>query len=247
MAATKLWVQSISYGAILLSKFNIANRALFTQQTSLTQVTWIRIEQRILTMSGMFALLCQVKDTILPVEQRHTNETARLQIEYSWIEASKSEQTPPESSQGGRVFAAYLDPWGWSLYFLPTWTNHTGESFRKYSGCTAPLQGCMGCLLSKRAIRYNLHVKYLPRSHMYIADMLSRAYLQTDHTLDGNIPEFQIFQPKKSCFTRLLTSSKLMTCAYLMVTISKSSNAHPSLITPRALAKPKMPSDQRKV
>ena len=27
--------------------------------------------------------------------------------------------------------------------------------------------------------------------------MLSRAYLQTDHTLGGNVPEFQIFQLKE--------------------------------------------------
>ena len=29
---------------------------------------------------------------------------------------------------------------------------------------------------------------------MYIADMLSRAYLQADHSQRGNIPEYQIFQ-----------------------------------------------------
>ena len=29
---------------------------------------------------------------------------------------------------------------------------------------------------------------------MYIADMLSRTYLQDDHSQHGNIPEYQIFQ-----------------------------------------------------
>ena len=44
-----------------------------------------------------------------------------------------------------------------------------------------------------RLQKYNLHVKYLPGSQMYIADMLSRAYLQADHSQHGNIPEYQIF------------------------------------------------------
>ena len=45
-----------------------------------------------------------------------------------------------------------------------------------------------------RLQKYNLYVKYLPGSQMYIADMLSRAYLQADHSQHGNIPEYQIFQ-----------------------------------------------------
>ena len=45
-----------------------------------------------------------------------------------------------------------------------------------------------------RLQKYNVHVKYLPGSQMYIADMLSRAYLQVDHTQHENIPEYQIFQ-----------------------------------------------------
>ena len=48
-----------------------------------------------------------------------------------------------------------------------------------------------------RLQKYNLHVKYLPGSQMYIADMLSRAYLQVDHTQHENIPEYQIFQLKQ--------------------------------------------------
>ena len=48
-----------------------------------------------------------------------------------------------------------------------------------------------------RLQKYNLHVKYLPGSQMYIADMLSRAYLQVDHTQHKNIPEYQIFQLKQ--------------------------------------------------
>ncbi|PFX34821.1 Uncharacterized protein K02A2.6 [Stylophora pistillata] len=45
-----------------------------------------------------------------------------------------------------------------------------------------------------RLQKYNLHIKYLPGSQMYIADMLSRAYLQADHSQHENIPEYQIFQ-----------------------------------------------------
>ncbi|XP_022785990.1 uncharacterized protein K02A2.6-like [Stylophora pistillata] len=45
-----------------------------------------------------------------------------------------------------------------------------------------------------RLQKYNLHVKYLPGSQMYIADMLSRAYLPADHSQHENIPEYQIFQ-----------------------------------------------------
>lgn len=39
--------------------------------------------------------------------------------------------------------------------------------------------------------KYNLHVKYLSGSQMYIADMLSRAYLQVDHSQHRSIPEYQ--------------------------------------------------------
>ncbi|XP_068739046.1 uncharacterized protein [Montipora capricornis] len=42
--------------------------------------------------------------------------------------------------------------------------------------------------------KYNLHVKYLPGPQMYIADMLSRAYHQADHSQCESIPEYQIFQ-----------------------------------------------------
>ena len=45
-----------------------------------------------------------------------------------------------------------------------------------------------------RLQKFNLHVKYLPGSQMYIADMLSRAYLRVDHSKDENVPEYQIFQ-----------------------------------------------------
>ena len=45
-----------------------------------------------------------------------------------------------------------------------------------------------------RLQKYNLHVKYLPGPQMYIADMLSRAYLQADHNQHETIPEYQIFQ-----------------------------------------------------
>ena len=45
-----------------------------------------------------------------------------------------------------------------------------------------------------RLQKFNLHVRYLPGSQMYIADMLSRAYLRVDHSKDENIPEYQIFQ-----------------------------------------------------
>ena len=45
-----------------------------------------------------------------------------------------------------------------------------------------------------RLQKFNLHVKYLPASQMYIADMLSRAYLRVDHSKDENVPEYQIFQ-----------------------------------------------------
>ncbi|PFX31704.1 Retrovirus-related Pol polyprotein [Stylophora pistillata] len=45
-----------------------------------------------------------------------------------------------------------------------------------------------------RLQKYNLHVKYLPGSQMFIADMLSRTYLQADHSQHENIPEYQIFQ-----------------------------------------------------
>ena len=45
-----------------------------------------------------------------------------------------------------------------------------------------------------RLQKYNLHVKYLPGSQMYIADMLSRAYLQADHSQHESIQEYQIFQ-----------------------------------------------------
>ena len=45
-----------------------------------------------------------------------------------------------------------------------------------------------------RLQKYNLHVKYLPGSQMYIADMLSRAYLKTDNSQHESILEYQIFQ-----------------------------------------------------
>ena len=40
----------------------------------------------------------------------------------------------------------------------------------------------------------HLHVKYLPGSQMYIADMLSRAYLKADNSQHESISEHQIFQ-----------------------------------------------------
>ena len=40
----------------------------------------------------------------------------------------------------------------------------------------------------------HLHVKYLPGSQMYIADMLSRAYLKADNSQHESIPGYQIFQ-----------------------------------------------------
>ena len=43
-----------------------------------------------------------------------------------------------------------------------------------------------------RLQRYNLNVAYLPGSQMYIADMLSRAYLQADRTQCKRTPEYQI-------------------------------------------------------
>ena len=79
-----------------------------------------------------------------------------------------------------------------------------------------------------RLQKYNLHVKYLPGSQMHIADMLNRAYLQADHSQHGNIPEYQIFQFSQKhycCFKRLLTSIKLIICAYQKGLISKS-NSH---------------------
>ena len=45
-----------------------------------------------------------------------------------------------------------------------------------------------------RLQKYNLHVKYLAGSQMYIADMLSRAYLKADNSQHESIPEYQIFQ-----------------------------------------------------
>ena len=45
-----------------------------------------------------------------------------------------------------------------------------------------------------RLQKYNLHVKYLPGSRMYTADMLSRAFLRVDHSKHENVPEYQIFQ-----------------------------------------------------
>ena len=45
-----------------------------------------------------------------------------------------------------------------------------------------------------RLQRYNLHVKYLPGPQMFIADMLSRAYLQADHAQCKDTSEYQIFQ-----------------------------------------------------
>ena len=48
-----------------------------------------------------------------------------------------------------------------------------------------------------RLQRYNLNVTYLPGSQMYIADMLSRAYLQVDRTQCKRTPEYQIFQFKQ--------------------------------------------------
>jgi len=48
-----------------------------------------------------------------------------------------------------------------------------------------------------RLQRHNLNVTYLPGFQMYIADMLSRAYLQVDHTQSKIIPEYQIFHLKQ--------------------------------------------------
>ena len=48
-----------------------------------------------------------------------------------------------------------------------------------------------------RLQRYNLNVTYLPCSQMYIADMLSRGYLQVDRTQCKRTPEYQIFQLKQ--------------------------------------------------
>ena len=48
-----------------------------------------------------------------------------------------------------------------------------------------------------RLQRYNLNVTYLPGSQMYIADMLSRAYLQVDRTQCKRTPEKQMFQLKQ--------------------------------------------------
>lgn len=45
-----------------------------------------------------------------------------------------------------------------------------------------------------RLQKCSLHVKYLPGPQMYIVNMLSRAYLQADHSQHENIPEYQIFQ-----------------------------------------------------
>ena len=45
-----------------------------------------------------------------------------------------------------------------------------------------------------RLQRYNLHVKYLPGPQMFIADMLSRAYLQADHAQCKDTSEYQLFQ-----------------------------------------------------
>ena len=48
-----------------------------------------------------------------------------------------------------------------------------------------------------RLQRYNLNVKYLPGSQMYIAEMLSRAYLQAYRTQCKSTPEYQIFHLKQ--------------------------------------------------
>ena len=48
-----------------------------------------------------------------------------------------------------------------------------------------------------RLQRYNLNVTYLPGSQMYIADMLSRAYLQVDCIQCKGTPEYQISQLKQ--------------------------------------------------
>ena len=48
-----------------------------------------------------------------------------------------------------------------------------------------------------RLQRYNVNVTYLPGSQMYIADMLSRAYVQVGRTQCKRTPEYQIFHLKQ--------------------------------------------------
>ena len=48
-----------------------------------------------------------------------------------------------------------------------------------------------------RLQRYNLNVTYLSGSQMYIADMLSRAYVQVGRTQCKRTPEYQIFHLKQ--------------------------------------------------
>ena len=57
---------------------------------------------------------------------------------------------------------------------------------------------------------------------MFIADMLSRAYPQTDHTLYENDPEFQIFQLKEEekLFNQGHNQKIIMNWAMSMVKLS---------------------------
>ena len=48
-----------------------------------------------------------------------------------------------------------------------------------------------------RLQKHNLNVTHLPGSQMYVADMLSRAYLQVDHTQCKRTLEYQIFHLKQ--------------------------------------------------
>ena len=51
-------------GPFLLSKFNTANRASFTQQTFRNRATCMHIEQRVPKISGMLALHSRIEDTM---------------------------------------------------------------------------------------------------------------------------------------------------------------------------------------
>ena len=48
-----------------------------------------------------------------------------------------------------------------------------------------------------RLQKYNLLVEYLPGAQMYIADMLSRAYVKSDTTHSDNVENYQVFQLHK--------------------------------------------------
>ena len=62
---------------------------------------------------------------------------------------------------------------------------------------------------------------------MYIADMLSRAYLQVDRTQCKRTPEYQIFQLKQEqqLFEEIASINQVDYIAYLCVPISRLSNA----------------------